>query len=124
MGQAQPSPSPKEFLKRNMALSRGTLEGQKSDEDFKGEVSAKKFSPAIIAWKKRNLLENFRNILFIFLFGHGERRWKMLGIQKCGSGHTSNIQYFFFLRLEVSQYVYIYTYIYIPLYTHNIVMAL
>ena len=66
MGQAQPSPSPKEFLKRNMALSRGTLEGQKSDEDFKGEVSAKKFSPAIIAWKKRNLLENFRNILFMF----------------------------------------------------------
>ena len=44
----------------------------------------------------------------------------MLGIQKCGSGHTSNIQYFFFLRLEVSQYVYIYTYIYIYHYIHII----
>lgn len=51
-----------------MALSRGTLEGQKSDEDFKGEVSAKKVLSSNNCLDKKEICLRNLYILFIFIW--------------------------------------------------------
>ena len=119
MGQAQSSPSPKEFLKRNMALSRGTLEGQKSDEDFKGEVSAKKVLSSNNCLDQKEICLRILETFYSCLFGHGERRWKMLGY----AGYTkvwfwAHLKYTVFHFFEVGGittciYIHIYIHIYI-----------